>query len=113
MHSRIRAGDTDREQVIAALSEHFTAGRITVAEFDTRTAAAVAARTIGELAALTSDLPPVSDTRSAGALHLPASAVLRTAMASTLILLVVVAAGVVAMLIPPMGAAMGGMSGMT
>jgi hypothetical protein len=53
----MRASDADRDVVVSDLSEHFQAGRLTAAELDERTGRALAARTWGELAELTSDLP--------------------------------------------------------
>jgi hypothetical protein len=53
----LRAADTDREAVATALGQHMAAGRLTLAEFDERVARAWAARTYGELAELTGDLP--------------------------------------------------------
>lgn len=53
----IRASDADREVVVAALRDAYTAGRLTLEEFDERTTAAYAARTWGELRTLTADLP--------------------------------------------------------
>jgi hypothetical protein len=53
----LRAGDTDREAVAAALGTHMAAGRLTLAEYDDRLSRAYAATTFGELAALTADLP--------------------------------------------------------
>jgi hypothetical protein len=58
----LRAGDTDREAVAAALGTHMAAGRLTLAEFDERLARAYAARTLGELAELTTDLPALTPT---------------------------------------------------
>jgi hypothetical protein len=54
---RMRASDTDRDQVVATLSENFQAGRLTSEELDERTGRALAARTMGELDELTADLP--------------------------------------------------------
>ena len=54
----LRAADTDRAAVATALGEHMSAGRLTLAEYDERVANAYAAKTFGELAALTADLPP-------------------------------------------------------
>src|SRR5512134_156676 len=54
---RLRASDADREQVAGRLREHFAAGRLDVEEFKERLDAVYAARTMGELAALTCDLP--------------------------------------------------------
>jgi Domain of unknown function (DUF1707) len=58
----MRASDADRDAVLADLSEHFQAGRLTAAELDERTGQALAARTWGELSELLADLPA---TRSA------------------------------------------------
>ena len=54
---QIRASDADRDAVVAALSEHFQAGRLTTEELEERTGQALTARTVGELDALTADLP--------------------------------------------------------
>ena len=53
----IRASDVDREAVVATLREAFTAGRLTLDEFDERMAAAYASKTWGDLRKLTIDLP--------------------------------------------------------
>jgi hypothetical protein len=53
----LRASDADRDLVVAELSQSFEAGRLTSEEFDERTSQALAARTMGQLAALTADLP--------------------------------------------------------
>lgn len=53
----IRASDQDREVVVTALREAYTAGRLTLEEFDERMTAAYASRTWGELRKLTEDLP--------------------------------------------------------
>lgn len=54
---RLRAGHTDREQVIEALKTAFVTGRLTKDEFATRMGEGLSARTYGDLAALTADLP--------------------------------------------------------
>jgi hypothetical protein len=54
---QIKASDADRDAVVAALSEHFQAGRLTTEELEERTGRALAARTLGELDELTADLP--------------------------------------------------------
>jgi len=56
---QIKASDAERDVVIAALSEHFQAGRLTREELDERTGRALAARTMGELDELTADLPAI------------------------------------------------------
>jgi Domain of unknown function (DUF1707) len=53
----IRASDVDREVVVATLRDAYTAGRLTLDEFDERTSAAYASKTWGELRKLTEDLP--------------------------------------------------------
>lgn len=53
----IRASDQDRDVVVTALREAYTAGRLTLEEFDERMTAAYASRTWGELRKLTEDLP--------------------------------------------------------
>src|SRR5580700_6324923 len=53
----IRASDVDREVVVATLRDAYTAGRLTLEEFDERTSAAYASKTWGELRSLTEDLP--------------------------------------------------------
>lgn len=53
----IRASDQDRDVVVTALREAYTAGRLTLEEFDERMTAAYGSRTWGELRKLTEDLP--------------------------------------------------------
>lgn len=57
----IRASDEDRQRVVAALEQHTGAGRLTLDEFAARVDVAVGARTLAELAAVTSDLPAADD----------------------------------------------------
>jgi hypothetical protein len=54
----LRASDAEREAVVRRLEHAMLEGRLTIAEFEQRAAAAWAARTRGELADLTEDLPP-------------------------------------------------------
>jgi hypothetical protein len=54
---QMRAADSDRDAVASRLGEHMSAGRLTVAEYEDRVARAYAAKTYGELATLTADLP--------------------------------------------------------
>jgi Domain of unknown function (DUF1707)/Cell wall-active antibiotics response 4TMS YvqF len=54
----LRASDTDRELVLALLGDAMADGRLTAAEHADRAGLACAARTLGELASLTSDLAP-------------------------------------------------------
>jgi hypothetical protein len=60
---QMKASDADRDAVVAALSEHFQAGRLTREELDERTGRALTARTVDELDELAADLPVI---RSAG-----------------------------------------------
>jgi hypothetical protein len=53
----IRASDADREVVVATLRDAYTAGRLTLDEFDERTTQAYASKTWGDLRRLTNDLP--------------------------------------------------------
>jgi Domain of unknown function (DUF1707) len=55
--SRLRAGHADRERAIDVLKAAFAEGRLDQDEYTERVGQAHAARTYGELAALTSDLP--------------------------------------------------------
>ncbi len=55
----LRASDADREQIVSALRQHHTEGRLTVDEFTERMHHAFSAKTFGELDLLTRDLPPV------------------------------------------------------
>jgi hypothetical protein len=54
---RIRAGDTDRDRVVAALQGHREAGRLTPEEFEERMEAALRATWLDELPPLLADLP--------------------------------------------------------
>jgi Domain of unknown function (DUF1707)/2TM domain len=55
----LRASDADREQFIEALRQHHAEGRLTTEELSERTEQAYAARTLGDLDALATDLPPI------------------------------------------------------
>ncbi|MFK3981160.1 DUF1707 domain-containing protein [Micromonospora sp. NPDC050397] len=57
MDVQTRASDDDRERVIEDLQRHTTAGRLSLDEFSERAALAYSARTLTDLAAVTSDLP--------------------------------------------------------
>jgi len=71
----LRAGDDDREVVAAALGEHMAAGRLTLSEYEDRLARAYAARTFGELAELTADLPALARATPSSPAPAPAAAV--------------------------------------
>lgn len=53
----IRASDEDRQRTIAALQRHTEVGRLSLDEFTDRVDAVCAARTLGDLAVITRDLP--------------------------------------------------------
>ena len=53
----LRAADSDRAAVAEALGRAMSAGRLSVEEYDDRLGRAYAARTYGDLAPLTADLP--------------------------------------------------------
>jgi hypothetical protein len=53
----LRASDADRQQVIAELQRHTTAGRLTLDELVERIGSVYECRTLAELAATTADLP--------------------------------------------------------
>ncbi|HKG39047.1 MAG TPA: DUF1707 domain-containing protein [Conexibacter sp.] len=53
----LRASDAERERAATLLRDHAAAGRLTPEELDERLDVAYAARTVGELDALTHDLP--------------------------------------------------------
>jgi hypothetical protein len=53
----VLASDADRETIVGRLSSAFAEGRLTAAQHGDRVRAAYSARTVGELAGLTADLP--------------------------------------------------------
>jgi Domain of unknown function (DUF1707) len=53
----LRASDADRERFVEALRQHHVEGRLTAEELEERTGRAYAARTLGDLDALATDLP--------------------------------------------------------
>jgi hypothetical protein len=58
MVPEIRASDDDRQRVVELLQRHTEVGRLSLDEFSDRVGDVWAARTLGDLAAVTSDLPP-------------------------------------------------------
>jgi hypothetical protein len=57
LNPSIRASDADRERVVEILRQNNIEGRLTSDEFEERMTAAYAAKTMGALAELTTDLP--------------------------------------------------------
>jgi hypothetical protein len=55
----LRASDADREELVEQLRRHHADGRLTLEELTERTERAYAARTLGDLDALATDLPSV------------------------------------------------------
>lgn len=68
MNGQLRASDADRDQVAEVLHAAYAEGRISSDEHSERTAAALTARTLDDLAALTADLVPASPQPKAPAL---------------------------------------------
>jgi hypothetical protein len=60
-----RASDDDRQRVVRALERHTAAGRLTLDEYADRVDRALAARTHGQLAEVTGDLPAEPDPTAA------------------------------------------------
>ena len=61
-----RASDADRERIAAALGSHYAVGRLTLEEFTERLDQAYAAKTLGELDDLMTDLPRTDLTQLQG-----------------------------------------------
>jgi hypothetical protein len=57
MYHEVRASDAERDRVVERLRRALSQGRLTLEEYDSRVAAAYQAKTRGELAVLTRDLP--------------------------------------------------------
>ena len=55
--NHIRTSDADRERSVVQLRDHYAEGRLTREELDERVAAALTARTFGDLRSVMSDLP--------------------------------------------------------
>jgi uncharacterized membrane protein len=53
----LRASTADRERAVDVLKAGYAEGRLTQEEYDARAGRALAARTVGDLAAVTADLP--------------------------------------------------------
>ncbi|HEY6297663.1 MAG TPA: DUF1707 domain-containing protein, partial [Streptosporangiaceae bacterium] len=63
----LRVSDAERDATIHALGDHAAVGRLTLDELEERAAQALTAKTRGELAALTTDLPAEAATAQADA----------------------------------------------
>ena len=89
----MRASDAERERVVEALRRHATAGRLSVAELEERSASAYSARTLAELAPLLADLPELSPlARSPRSLARP-RAVRQLALVAVMLIAIWVATG--------------------
>ena len=67
----MRASDADRDRTIEVLAEASAQGRLNPQEYSDRSNAALEARTLGDLAGLTADLPAPSAAASSGELAVP------------------------------------------
>jgi hypothetical protein len=70
----LRASDADRERFVEALRQHHADGRLTTEELTERTGRAYTARTLGDLDALATDLPPIGPAAATGQAVPPARA---------------------------------------
>jgi len=61
----LRASDTDRDHTVETLARASAEGRLTLEEYSERSEAALAAKTLGDLAGLTKDLPAPGEPASA------------------------------------------------
>jgi hypothetical protein len=94
----IRASDTEREQVVAILQQHFVDGRITAEELSERVDHLFASRTRGALDEVLRDLPPLGQPAAAAAparRHRPLRAVVAAALASIILLFMLLMVGAV------------------
>lgn len=90
---RMRASDADRDAVLAQLSEHYQAVRLTSDELEERTGQALAAKTMGDLDGLMTDLPgpaPAPDRAPAPAPGLVPARVSRPVLPLAIVALVAV-----------------------
>lgn len=68
--TRLLAADAEREAGVAALREHYVAGRLTLDELDARVAVVIRARTRGQIARAFARLPGAAPYRRARAAEL-------------------------------------------
>jgi hypothetical protein len=62
----LRVSDAERDETVRILGEHAAVGRLTLDELEERSGRALTARTRGELATLTGDLPAEAGTEGGG-----------------------------------------------
>ncbi len=98
---QMKASDADRDAVLADLSKHFEAGRLTSEELDERTGRALAARTLDDLHDLMNDLPAAQPV-------VPAAAAMSPRQVYPALAPVIVALAGVAMVAMVVGTAHGG-----
>jgi hypothetical protein len=67
----MRASDADRDRTIEVLAEASALGRLSPQEYSDRSDSALAARTLGDLAELTADLPASGSAASSGEVAVP------------------------------------------
>jgi hypothetical protein len=77
-----RAADADRERVAAIIGEAFAEGRVSAEEFHERVDLAYAAKTLGDLAPLTADLPAPSSAAGAGSVAVSGTTAVEVARAA-------------------------------
>jgi len=70
----LRVSDAERDVTLKVLNEHAAVGRLTLDELEERAGKAISAKTRGELAALTTDLPQEGGAPAARASGAPAAA---------------------------------------
>jgi Domain of unknown function (DUF1707) len=87
MGPAVRIGDREREEAVASLSRHATAGRLSADELEERVEVAYRARTAGELDVLFADLPADS-----GAVGRPRSRVGASVVTPAIVLLAIATA---------------------
>jgi Domain of unknown function (DUF1707)/Cell wall-active antibiotics response 4TMS YvqF len=74
--AELRASDSDRDRAVEALASAAGEGRLTLEEYTERSNAALKARTLGELTALTADVPAVPMRDVAGPADVEMTAIL-------------------------------------
>jgi uncharacterized protein DUF1707 len=95
----LRVSDADRDRALAALSEHYQAGRLTLEEFEERSEQTLKSKTARELTGLFTDLPTTTQVVAPPAgqavavpearPHLPVGRIIATAAGIAAIVIVV------------------------